>query len=64
MVEATASKTAANRSSMLQDVLRGAPTEVDSICGAIVQAGDEIGVSTPIIRTLWHLVKALRPEEK
>jgi 2-dehydropantoate 2-reductase len=60
--EAIARRTAANLSSMLQDVQRGAPTEIDAICGAIVQAGEQKGVSTPINRTLWQLVKALRPE--
>jgi 2-dehydropantoate 2-reductase len=58
-VEAIARRTAANRSSMLQDVARGAPTEIDAICGAIVDAGERTGVSTPVNRTLWQLVKAL-----
>ena len=57
--ETIARRTADNLSSMLQDVLRGAPTEIDAICGAIVQAGEETGVPAPINRTLWHLVKAL-----
>jgi 2-dehydropantoate 2-reductase len=57
-VEAVARRTAANRSSMLQDVQRGAPTEIDAICGAIVQAGERAGVPTPVSRTLWQLVKA------
>lgn len=57
--EAVARRTAANRSSMLQDVQRGAPTEIDAICGAIVKAGDEAGVLTPVNRVLWQLVKAL-----
>jgi 2-dehydropantoate 2-reductase len=60
--EAIARRTALNQSSMLQDVLRGAPTEVDEICGAIVQAGENTGVPTPSIRTVWQLVRALRPE--
>ena len=47
---------------MLQDVQRGGPTEIDAICGAIVQAGEHTGVPTPINRTLWQLVKALEPE--
>lgn len=58
-VENVAARTAANRSSMLQDVSRGAPTEIDAICGAIVEAGERFGVPTPINRTLWQLVKAL-----
>lgn len=57
--EAIARRTSANISSMLQDVLRGAPTEIDAISGAIVQAGMQTGVPTPINRTLWQLIKAL-----
>jgi 2-dehydropantoate 2-reductase len=59
-VETIARRTASNHSSMLQDVIRGAPTEIDAICGAIVEAGEQTGVSTPINRTLWQLVSALR----
>jgi 2-dehydropantoate 2-reductase len=62
--ESIARNTAGNRSSMLQDVERGGPTEIDAICGAIVQAGEHTGVPTPINRTLWQLVKALLPESK
>lgn len=61
-VETIARRTAANRSSMLQDVQRGAPTEIDAICGAIVTAGEQTGVPTPVNRTLWQLVKALEGE--
>lgn len=60
--EAVARRTAVNHSSMLQDVLRGAPTENDAICGAIVAVGEQCGVPTPVNRTLWLLLKAL--EEK
>ena len=60
--ETVARRTAANRSSMLQDVQRGAPTEIDAICGAIVQAGERTGVPTPVNRTCWQLVKALEVE--
>jgi 2-dehydropantoate 2-reductase len=59
MVESVARRTATNTSSMLQDVLRGAPTEIDFICGAIVNAGEKCGVPTPTNRVLWLLVKAL-----
>jgi 2-dehydropantoate 2-reductase len=62
-VETIARRTASNRSSMLQDVERGAPTEIDAICGAIVKAGDQVGVAAPINRTLWQLVSALSPKE-
>jgi 2-dehydropantoate 2-reductase len=60
--EAVARRTAANRSSMLQDIQRRAPTEIDAICGAIVQAGERVGVPTPVNQTLLCLVKALAVE--
>jgi 2-dehydropantoate 2-reductase len=53
-----AERTGANRSSMLQDVLRGAPTEIDAICGAVVRYGEARGVPTPVNRMLWDLVRA------
>lgn len=59
-VEDVVRRTAENFSSMLQDVRRGARTEIDAICGAVVQAGEEVGVSTPINDVMWKLVSALR----
>lgn len=59
MVEKVAHKTAANHSSMLQDVLRGAPTEIDAICGAVTQRGKVVGVPTPVNAMCWQLVKAM-----
>jgi 2-dehydropantoate 2-reductase len=61
--ESVARRTASNTSSMLQDVLRGAPTENDAICGAIVAAGEECGIPVPTNRTLWLLVRALVEQE-
>jgi 2-dehydropantoate 2-reductase len=63
VVEEVALRTAKNYSSMLQDVLRGAPTEIDAISGAIVRAGEEHGMPTLVNRTLWRLVKGLKSEE-
>ena len=57
--EAVALQTAANHSSMLQDVRRGARTEIDSICGAVVLAGERVGVPTPLNRVMWQMVGAL-----
>jgi len=59
--EDVARKTSANTSSMLQDVLRGAPTEINAICGAVVKAGQKHGIETPVNQVCWQLVKALRP---
>jgi 2-dehydropantoate 2-reductase len=57
--EDVAHKTAANTSSMLQDVLRGAPTEIDAICGAVVRTAAKHGIGAPVNWTCWQLVKAL-----
>lgn len=52
-----AEATAANQSSMLQDVIRGVPTEIDVINGAIAQHGREVNVPTPINDRLFELMK-------
>ncbi len=57
-VEGVARRTAENDSSMLQDIRRGAPTEVDAINGAVVREGERLGVPTPVNRSLWDLVRA------
>jgi 2-dehydropantoate 2-reductase len=62
-VEEVAHKTASNISSMLQDVLRGTPTEIEAINGAVVRAGENRGVPTPLNYLLWRLVKALDQRE-
>jgi len=58
-VEANCRNNATNKMSMLQDVERGVPTEIDFINGAVVREGEAIGVPTPINRVLTQLVKAL-----
>lgn len=57
--EEVARRTAANHSSMLQDVTRGAPTEIDAICGAVVRAGKRFNISTPTNYALLRLVCSL-----
>lgn len=57
--EDVARLTGPNRSSMLQDALRAAPTEIDAICGAVMRSGERLGVPTPINALLYRLVKAL-----
>jgi 2-dehydropantoate 2-reductase len=58
-VEDVARKTAKNHSSMFQDVRRGAPTEIDAICGAVTKRAELYGIDTPFNRTCWRLVRAL-----
>lgn len=52
-------KTAANKSSMLQDVLNKRETEIDFINGAIVREAEPLGIAVPVNLTLTRLVKAL-----
>jgi 2-dehydropantoate 2-reductase len=58
-VEDVAMRTAANHSSMFQDVQRGAPTEIDAICGAVALAGSRHGLPTPLNQICLRLVRAL-----
>jgi 2-dehydropantoate 2-reductase len=60
--EEVALRTAGNHSSMLQDVLRGAPTEIDAICGAVVKAGQRHNIETPANWACWKLVQAMAGE--
>jgi 2-dehydropantoate 2-reductase len=53
--------TGANRSSMLQDVQAGRPTEVDAICGAVFREGERRGVAAPLNQAMTVLVGALAP---
>jgi len=57
-VERVAADTAANRSSMLEDVAAGRRTEVDAIYGAVVDRADGFGVGAPTCRTLASLIRA------
>jgi 2-dehydropantoate 2-reductase len=57
--EKVAERTSANQSSMLQDILRSAPTEIEAICGQIVRIGKEIGVPTPVNYTVLNLIRAI-----
>jgi len=55
VVEATAD----NRCSMLQDVMAGRATEIDSLCGAVVERGEAVGIPTPANQSLYALVKGI-----
>ena len=51
--------TAANRSSMGQDVDARRPTEIDYINGAVARHGEARGIPTPVNRTLCQLIQTL-----
>jgi 2-dehydropantoate 2-reductase len=54
-----ARRTAANRSSMLQDFDRNRPTEIDMINGAVVREAEKLGIPVPVNRTVTRLIRAL-----
>jgi 2-dehydropantoate 2-reductase len=56
-------KWALSKTSMLQDIERGRPTEIDALCGAVVRAGATVGVATPVNSTLLRLVRAKEREQ-
>jgi 2-dehydropantoate 2-reductase len=58
-VEAVCEATAANVSSMLQDVLKKKRTEIDFINGVIVRLGQELGIPVPVNSMLVDLVKTI-----
>lgn len=54
---AVAQATANNYASMSQDLQRGRPTEIEAICGPIVQHGQQLGIPTPVNGRLLTLIK-------
>jgi 2-dehydropantoate 2-reductase len=51
--------TADNRVSMLQDIMAGRETEIESICGEVIKRGEALGIPTPRNQTLQALVKGI-----
>ncbi len=49
--------TAAHRSSMLQDLERGRPTEVDAINGRVVMEGERLGLPCPVNTALTQIMR-------
>lgn len=56
--------TASNHSSMLQDILRGTPTEIDAICGAVVKLGKKLQIATPVNEFFLTEIKAKEKSHK
>lgn len=51
--------TVGNKTSMLQDIEAGRPTELDPIVGAIIELGERVNVPTPKLREAYAAVQAL-----
>ena len=52
-----AAKLKGHKTSMLQDIERGRPTEIEAIVGAVREIGRITGADTPYLNTLYSLVK-------
>lgn len=61
--EEVARRTGKNQSSMLQDILRNAPTEIEAINGAVIHLGEQAGIPTPFNRMMFFLVKSLTKKQ-
>ncbi|MHA1487952.1 MAG: ketopantoate reductase family protein, partial [Promethearchaeota archaeon] len=59
LMYSVAKKTYNNKNSMLQDVLRGKPTEIDFINGRIVEFGKKLGIAVVTNELLTALIKGL-----
>lgn len=57
-VRAVCEATAANRSSMLQDVLNRRPTEIEALCGAVIREAERFSLPVPVNRFLYREVMA------
>ncbi len=49
--------TAQHKSSMLQDLTAGKPTEIDALNGAVLDLADKYGIAAPYNQVLYELVK-------
>ena len=56
--------TAANKSSMLQDILNDRQTEIEMMNGAIVREGKALGIETPVNLALTNLITYLSRKKK
>jgi 2-dehydropantoate 2-reductase len=63
-VRQVAAATYPNRSSMLTDVLRGVPTEIGAINGAVVREGERYGIAAPVNGLLVQLIEAIEQSYK
>lgn len=48
-----------HKASMLQDMLAGRPTEIESINGAIIRIAEKAGIATPVTSTLADIVRLM-----
>jgi 2-dehydropantoate 2-reductase len=56
---AGAEKVGHHKTSMLQDIESGKPTELEAIVGAVIELGDKLGVELPHTKSVYACVKLL-----
>jgi len=56
-------KTAANRSSMLQDIENGRKTEIDAITGAVIKEARRHNVPVPVNTVLFNAIAGINRED-
>ncbi len=54
---AMAEKVGNHRTSMLQDVEAGRPTELDSLLGVVIELAEMVGIATPALNLVYDLTK-------
>jgi 2-dehydropantoate 2-reductase len=52
-----AAKVGAHKTSMLQDVEAGRPTELDAILGSVIELAQMTAIETPALKLVYDLVK-------
>ena len=53
---------AANKSSMLQDIEAGRAPEIDALVGVVIRRGRGFGVPTPVSQSMFALLQAIAAE--
>jgi 2-dehydropantoate 2-reductase len=56
---AGAEKVGKHKTSMLQDIEAGKPTELEAIVGAVIELGEKLGLSLPNTKAVYACVKLL-----
>jgi 2-dehydropantoate 2-reductase len=54
-----AEKVGHHKTSMLQDIEAGKPTELEAIVGAVIELGEKLGLSVPNTKAVYGCVKLL-----
>jgi len=58
-----AQKVGRHKTSMLQDIESGRPTELEAIVGAVVELGDKMGLPLPNTKAVYACMKLLTHKE-